>query len=357
MPDLFSPTTVGTWTLPNRIVMAPMTRSRADFLGVPGAATAVYYRQRATAGLIITEGVQPSAVGQGYANTPGLHTPRQIEAWRDVASGVHEEGGRIVAQIMHAGRIAHPGNKNGHETVAPSALAAPGEIVTPRGPRPYPEPRALGTAEITSVVREYADSARSAVEAGLDGIELHGANGYLIHQFLAPSANRRSDVYGGSATARARFAIEVVAAVAEAIGGERVGLRLSPGVNLHGAIEDDPDETAATYRALVDAITPLGLAYLHTVGDPDAPMLTDLRARFDGPLVINDGWHPVTDAATARRYVESGRADLVAVGRAFIANPDLVRRWRTHAPVNEPDPATFYGGGIRGYTDYAALSD
>lgn len=352
MPDLFEPVTVGTWTLNNRIAMAPMTRNRAGTAGVPRDITATYYRQRATAGLIITEGVQPSAAGQGYLNTPGLHTPRQIEGWRRVADAVHEEGGRIVAQIMHAGRIAHPDNKDGHETVAPSAVAAPGEIFTARGLKPHPVPRALETAEVASVIGEYAHAARSAVEAGLDGVELHSANGYLLHQFLAPSTNRRTDAYGGSATARARFVIEVAHAVAEAIGGERVGIRISPAANLHGAVEDDPAETAATYRALIDGIAPLGLAYLHTIGDPAGPLLADLRTRFGGPLIVNDGWEPVTDEKTARRRVRSGQADLVAVGRAFIANPDLVWRWQNHAPVNEADSATFYGGDTRGYTDY-----
>ncbi|GII54184.1 alkene reductase [Planotetraspora thailandica] len=352
MPDLFDPVTVGTWTLRNRLVMAPMTRSRAGTGGVPRDIAATYYRQRATAGLIVTEGTQPSATGQGYLNTPGLHTPQQIEGWRKVADAVHEEGGRIVAQIMHTGRVAHPDNKDGCETVAPSAIAAPGVMFTAYGPQPHPVPRALETAEVPSVIEEHAHAARSAVEAGLDGVELHSANGYLLHQFLAPSSNRRTDAYGGSAAARARFVVEVAQAVAEAIGSRRVGIRISPGVNLHGAIEDDPAETAATYRALLDGIAPLGLAYLHTVGDPAGPLLRDLRARFGGPLIVNDGWSSVTDETTARRRVRSGQADLVSVGRAFIANPDLVRRWRDHAPVNTPDAATFYGGDAHGYTDY-----
>ncbi|MGW2090218.1 alkene reductase [Streptomyces sp. NPDC001880] len=357
MHDLFSPVTIGKWSLPNRIAMAPMTRSRADSFGVPGHVVATYYRQRATAGLIITEGVQPGPAGQGYTNTPGLHTVQQVAGWHAVADAVHEEGGHIVAQLMHAGRISHPDNKNGHETVAPSALTAPGEIFTAGGMRPYPAPRALTTAEIPSVVEEYVNSARSAVAAGLDGIELHGANGYLIHQFLTPSTNHRTDAYGGSTAARARFATEVVEAVADAIGSERVGLRISPGANLHGAIEDNPAETAETYGMLIDKIAPLDLAYLHTIGDSTGPLITDLRARFQGPLIVSDGWYPMTDAAAARRYVESGAADLVAVGRAFIANPDLVRRWQTGASLNEPDPTTFYGGDTHGYTDYPLLTD
>ncbi|KAB1139335.1 alkene reductase [Streptomyces luteolifulvus] len=355
MPDPFEPVTIGKWTLNNRIAMAPMTRNRATADGVPTDDMATYYGQRATAGLIITEGVQPSAAGQGYMNSPGLYTSRQIDGWHQVARAVHSRGGHIVAQLMHAGRIGHPDNKHGAETVAPSALAAPGAMFTARGPQPHPTPRALRADEIPFVVEEYARAARAAVVAGLDGIELHAANGYLPHQFLAPSTNHRTDAHGGTAAARARFVIEVAEAVADAIGGERVGIRISPGINLHGAIEDEPTGTATTYRALIDAIAHLNLAYLHTIGDPSAPLVKDLRSRFGGPLIVNDGWERPTDAATVRRRVESGQADLVAVGRAFIANPDLVWRWRSRAPLNEPDIDTFYRGGRHGYTDYPAL--
>ncbi|PZG15439.1 hypothetical protein C1J01_24005 [Nonomuraea aridisoli] len=239
-------------------------------------------------------------------------------------------------------------------TLAPSALAAPGTIFTERGLQPHPVPRALETAEVPSVIEEFARAARAAVEAGLDGVELHAAGGYLPHQFLDPSSNRRTDAYGGSAAARARFVVEAAEAMAAAIGGERVGIRVSPAANLHGAVEDDPAETAATYRALLDGIAPLGLACLHTIGDPAGPLLAGPRARFGGPVIVNDGWHAMTDEPTARRRVASGQADLVSAGRAFIANPDLVRRRREHAPIAEPDPATFYGGGARGYNGHSA---
>ncbi|MFE9645032.1 alkene reductase [Streptomyces sp. NPDC006365] len=357
MPGLFDPVTVGKWTLNNRIVMAPMTRNRATADGVPTDIMATYYGQRATAGLIITEGVQPSAAGQGYMNSPGLHTFQQIEGWRRVADAVHSRGGRIVAQLMHAGRIGHPDNKRGAETVAPSALAFPGDIFTPNGPRPHPTPRALRTDEIPAIVEEFALAARAALDAGLDGVELHAANGYLPHQFLAPTTNERTDAHGGTARARARFVIEVAEALAETIGSERVGIRISPGINLHGALENDPAETAATYQAMIDALAPMGLAYLHTIGDPTSPLLKDLTTRFGGPRIVSNGWDPVTDATIARGLVETGQADLAAVGRAFIANPDLVRRWQDNSPLNQPDATTFYGGDHRGYTDYPTLTD
>ncbi|MFE0629424.1 alkene reductase [Streptomyces sp. NPDC058864] len=355
MPELFEPVDVGAWTLRNRIVMAPMTRNRATPFGVPTEDMATYYGQRATAGLIITEGTQPSPVGQGYMNTPGLHTAQQRAGWARVAESVHAGGGLIVGQLMHAGRISHPDNKHGAETVAPSALAAPGAVFTARGARPHPVPRALATEELGAVVREFADAAIAARAAGLDGVELHAANGYLLHQFLSPSTNHRDDAYGGDPGARSRFVVEVVRAVSEAIGPDRVGVRISPGAALHGIQEDDRHETAATYQALVDALSRLGVAYLHTIGDPAGSLLSDLRSRFHGPTVVNTGWEPVTDAGIATDVLSRGLADLVAVGRPYIANPDLVHRWRTGGPLNQPDPATFYGGDAAGFTDYPAL--
>jgi N-ethylmaleimide reductase len=356
MANLFEPLSVGALELSNRVVMAPLTRSRAGDGMVPTDLNVEYYRQRAGAGLIITEGTQPSAVGQGYTSTPGLHTDEQQAGWARVADAVHAEGGRIVVQLMHAGRVAHPDNKNGLETVAPSAIAAPGQILTPNGMADFVVPRALRTDELAGVVAEYVEASRRAIAAGLDGVELHGANGYLLHQFLSPVTNQRTDGYGGSAQARARFVLEVAGAVADAIGGDRVGIRLSPGNLAGGTGETDAAETAATYGALVDGLAPLGLAYLHVLGDPAGELTQDLRRRFGGVFMANSGFTEVTTLDEARRLVADDVADLVSVGRLFIANPDLVRRWRTGAELNEPDPSTFYGGGAEGYTDYPELA-
>ena len=307
--------------------------------------------------MIVTEGTQPSAVGQGYLDTPGIHTPEQVAGWRRVADAVHARGGRIVVQLMHVGRIAHPDNKAGLETIAPSAVAAPGEMVTATGRVPHPVPRALELDEIPGVVQDFVHAARCAVEAGLDGVEVHAANGYLVHQFLAPGANRRTDEYGGSPQHRARFAIEVTRAVADAIGPERVGIRISPAHNIQGATEEDPADVEATYSTLVGGIADLGLAYLSVLADPSTELVQRLRKDFGGVLVANDGFAQVTTRESAQAVLDADLADLVAVGRPFLANPDLPRRWQTDAPLNEPNPATFYGGGAEGYTDYPALGD
>jgi 2,4-dienoyl-CoA reductase-like NADH-dependent reductase (Old Yellow Enzyme family) len=356
MSELFEPVTAGALALANRVVMAPLTRSRAGAGMVPTDLNVEYYSQRAGAGLIITEGTQPSAAGQGYSSTPGLHTDEQQAGWARVAQAVHARGGRIVVQLMHAGRIAHPDNKGGVETVAPSAIAAPGQIFTANGMANHAQPRALETEELAAVIGEYVDASRRAVAAGLDGVELHAANGYLLHQFLSPASNQRTDGYGGSPQARARFVLEVARAVADAIGADRVGIRVSPGNLAGGTAETDAAETAATYRALVDGLAPLGLAYLHVLGDPAAELTQDLRRRFGGVFMANSGFAEVTTLDEARQLVAEGLADLVSVGRLFIANPDLVRRWRTGAEVNQPDPSTFYGGGAEGYTDYPELA-
>ena len=356
MADLFDDLQTPSWRLRNRLVMAPLTRNRADDAGVPGDLAVEYYAQRATAGLIVTEGTQPSAVGQGYPNTPGLHSPEQVAGWRRVAEAVHDRGGRIVAQLMHAGRVAHPDNKHGLESVAPSALAAPDEMFTADGMKPHPVPRALDAAEIPGVVEEFVQAARNAVAAGLDGVEVHAANGYLIHQFLAPGSNQRTDGYGGSPENRARFAVEVTRAVADAIGPERVGIRISPAHNIQGATETDPVDVEATYGALVEAIAPLGLAYLSVLADPREDLVQRLRKDFGGVLIANTGFADVTTREQAQALLDDDLADAVAVGRLFLANPDLPRRWQTGAPLNEPNPDTFYGGGAEGYTDYPALA-
>src|SRR4051794_3573630 len=355
MADLFDSLDVGAWTLPNRLVMAPLTRNRAEDT-VPGDLAVEYYAQRASAGLIITEGSQPSARGQGYLNTPGFHSPEQLAGWRRVADAVHAKGGRIVAQLMHAGRISHPDNTGGEEIIAPSALAAPDEMFTADGPKPFPVPREIATDEIPAVIDEYVTAARNAIEAGLDGVEVHAANGYLIHQFLAPGSNERTDGYGGSPGNRARFGIEVTRAVAEAIGADRVGIRISPAHNIQGATETDEADVAATYTALVEAIAPLGLAYLSVLAEPSDELVQKLRAAFGGVLIANDGFGRITTREKAQAILDQDLADAVAVGRLFLANPDLPKRWETGAELNEPDEATFYGGGAEGYTDYPSLA-
>ncbi|WNI18466.1 alkene reductase [Actinacidiphila sp. ITFR-21] len=354
MPTLFDPIEVGKLTLANRIVMAPMTRNRAGEGGVPTALAAEYYAQRASAGLLITEGTQPSPVGQGYVDTPGMHSDEQVEGWHAVADAVHAAGGHIFVQLMHAGRVGHPDNKTTPQLVAPSAIAAPGEIFTPGGMKPQPVPRGLEAREIPEVVGDFVRAAERAAAAGLDGVEIHAANGYLVHQFLAPSTNRRADGYGGTPRNRARFAGEIVHAVADAIGPEKVGIRISPSHNIQGVIEDDAAETAATYRALTEAIAPLDIAYLSYLADPRSELIRDLTARFGGVTIANGGFAEVTSLAWAEAVISEGLADLVAVGRPLLANPDLVARWHTGTALNEFDPGTFYGGGAGGYTDYPA---
>lgn len=354
MSQAFEPIMVGSWKLPQRFVMAPLTRNRAKGT-VPGELNAEYYGQRAGAGLIITEGSQPSAVGQGYLDTPGFHSPEQLAGWSKVAEAVHAGGGHLVAQLMHVGRVAHPDNKGGLESVAPSALPADGKMVTAEGQVDMPTPRALETNEIAGVVQEFVTAARNAVDAGLDGVEVHAANGYLIHQFLGQSSNTRTDGYGGSPEAHARFAIEVTRAVAEEIGGDRVGIRISPAHNIQGVLEEDEAFTRATYETLVDAIKDLDLAYLSILADPRSEIVADLRARFGGPVMLNSGFGSVTDIEDVESIIDEDLGDLVAVGREFLANPDLAERWRTGAELNEPDQATFYGGGAEGYTDYPTL--
>ncbi|GIH97245.1 alkene reductase [Planobispora siamensis] len=353
MPDLFEPVRLGRLRLPNRLVMSPMTRSRADRRGVPPAEAALYYAQRATAGLIITEGVQPSLAGQGYPGTPGLHTDEQVDGWRAVTEAVHAAGGRIFTQLMHTGRIGHP-SLHGLRPVAPSPVRAAGQIFTSAGRRDLPVPRQLTAAEVLATVDDFAHAARRALDAGFDGVELHGGNGYLIHQFLASRTNLRDDGYGRD---RIRFAVEVASAVAGAIGGDRVGLRITPGNPYNDMAEDGIDEV---YPALIDALAPLGLVYLHLAGSAaGTPLGGKIRASWPGCLVAapGSGGEPSPDGGRAEgeRWLAHG-ADLIAFGRAFLANPDFVERLRTGAPLNHPDPATYYGGGARGYTDYSPAS-
>ncbi|MFT3974502.1 MAG: alkene reductase [Amaricoccus sp.] len=356
---LFTPLEAGALRLRNRVVMAPLTRNRATPDGaVPGPLAPDYYGQRAGFGLIISEGTQISQQGQGYASTPGIFSTAQVEGWQPVTEAVHARGGTIVAQIWHVGRVSHTSlQAGGAAPVAPSALRAESKTYDGTGFVPVSEPRALGIDEIPKVLADYARAARNARAAGFDGVEIHGANGYLIDQFLRPSANVRTDAYGGSVENRTRFLEEVVETVAGAIGADRVGLRLSPFSPANGVVVD---ETASeTFARGIERIAPYGLAFLHMVegttgGSRDLPAgasIEALRTLFPGVYIANNGY----DRETAITAVETGRADAVAFGRLAISNPDLAERLHLGAPLNEPDRATFYGGGAAGYIDYPTL--
>ncbi|RSO07756.1 alkene reductase [Streptomyces sp. WAC 05379] len=352
MTTLFTGYRLGDLVLPNRVVMAPMTRVRAAAGGLATPSMARYYAQRATAGLIVTEGVQPNLIGQSNPGTPGLHTDDQVTAWRTVTDAVHTNGGRIFAQIMHGGRVSHP-DTTGMRPVGPSAVAAVGEVFTPSGRQPAPTPRALDTAEVPEHVRSYADASRRAVEAGFDGVELHGANGYLISQFLSSNANLRTDRYGGSVANRIRFAVEAVTATAEAIGADRTGIRLSPGGAFWGIEETD---VAELYAALLTGLSRLGLAYIHLEATIDEETLVALRRTWPGTLVMNPvlPMGPKQAGRTDADHWLGLGADLISFGRAFIANPDLVERLRTGLPIAPADEATYFEGGDNGYLTYSA---
>ncbi|MFF5972810.1 alkene reductase [Streptomyces sp. NPDC012769] len=355
MTTAFDPVDLAGTRLANRIAMAPMTRSRADGVHrTPSPLVAEYYAQRASAGLIVTEGIQPVPEGQGYPNTPGLHSREQIAAWREVTDAVHERGGKIYAQLMHAGRISHPDLLDGDlHPVAPSAVTPAGQLFAGTGLIDFVAPRELTGDQVREAIAGFAAAARNAVEAGFDGVEIHGANGYLVHQFLATGSNRRTDEWGGPVENRIRFAVEVARAVADEIGPERTAIRLSPANPYNDITETDTDET---YTRLVDALEPLGLAYLHvTEAQPGGRELTlALRKRFSGTFVLN----PATEGPTGPEslaLIEDGTADLVAFGALFLANPDLPARLKAGGPYNTPDRGTFFGGDHRGYTDYPTL--
>ncbi|MEV5961981.1 alkene reductase [Kribbella sp. NPDC051952] len=354
MPTAFDSYPLGAKRLANRIVMSPMTRSRAYGSGAsPTVMTAEYYAQRAGAGLIVTEGTQPSVVGQGYPDTPGLHSAEQVAAWRPVTDAVHRAGGVIYAQLLHTGRIGHPSLlPSGLHPVAPSAVPADGQVFTHDGPKDFVTPRELTESEIARTVDDFAAAARNAIAAGFDGVEVHGANGYLIHQFLAPNSNRRTDSWGGSAEARIRFGVDVVTAVADAIGAGNVGLRISPGKAVNSVVEDDPQET---YLALLARLAPLGLSYLHLMEGPDRDLTHRLRKEWPGTFILNPHTEPESTGPAALALVEDGTADLIAFGALFLANPDLPARLAAGGPYNAPDPTTFFGGDHRGYTDYPTL--
>jgi N-ethylmaleimide reductase len=352
--NLFTPLELGPLVLPNRVVMAPMTRSRAGAGNVPSALAVEYYVQRASAGLIVTEATQVSPQGVGYPGTPGIHDDAQVEGWRRVTGGVHDAGGLIFLQLWHVGRISHPSlQPGGALPVAPSAIAGEGEVYTASGLQPFVTPRALETDEIPGIVAQFEDGARRALAAGFDGVEIHGANGYLIDQFLRDGTNRRTDRYGGSLENRARFLLEVTEAVAGVWSAGRVGVRLSPLGTFNSMSDSDP---ARTFGFAAAALGRYGLAYLHVVegGHESAEGPFDwagLKRRFNGPYMANGGYDPTRASAV----LAAGRADLVSFATPYIANPDLVERYRLDAPLAAADPATFYGGDHRGYTDYPAL--
>lgn len=359
MTTLFDRHEIGGLTLPNRVVMAPMSRVRGTADGLATDAMATYFAQRASAGLLISDGIQPNRVGTSNPGAAGLRDDREAASWRPVTDAVHANGGRIFAQLMHGGRIGHE-SVSGLQPVGPSAVAARATLFTPTGPQAAPVPRALSTTEVGEQAAAYAEAAVRAVDAGFDGVELHGANGYLIGQFLSSNANLRTDSYGGSIAGRIRFAVEAVEATADAIGAHRTGIRLSPGAGIWDVEEEDVPEL---YDALLAALDGLGLAYVHLEATTDDDTMLALRRRWSGSLMVNPstwlqrGGAPYgpepTNRAIAERWLALG-ADLVSFGRAYIANPDLVERLRLGLPLAEADPATFYGGGAAGYTDHAA---
>ena len=357
MSLLFSKSTLGKLELQNRMVMAPMTRSRS-IDNIPGDLVRDYYAQRASAGLIITEGTSPSPNGLGYPRIPGIFSSAQVAAWTPVNQAVHTHGAKIFIQLMHCGRIAHPLNlPAGARVIAPSAIAATGEMYTDaEGMKPNATPQAMTSADIKSTIEEFAQAAKNAVAAEFDGIELHAANGYLLEQFIRPNSNVRTDEYGGSIENRARFVLEVVDAAIAAIGKDKVGIRLSP----FGVFNDMPDypAMASDYTYLAQQLNARGLVYVHLVdhspmGAPEVPqsIKETIRREFKGCLILSGGY----DAERAESDLATQKCDLIAVGRPFLANPDLVARWKTHAAVNAPDFFTFYTPGVKGYTDYPTL--
>jgi N-ethylmaleimide reductase len=358
MSQLFSEVTIGSLTLKNRLVMAPMTRNRATG-NVPNDLMAEYYAQRASAGLIISEGTSPSPNGLGYPRIPGIFSRDQITGWMLVADAVHADNAKMFIQLMHCGRIGHPLNlPAGARVLGPSPVASSGDIYTDaEGMKPYAVPKEMTDGDIKAAIEEYAQAARNSIEAGFDGIELHSANGYLLEQFIRPNTNRRNDRYGGAIENRARFVLEVAAAVSDAIGKEKVGIRLSP----YGVFNDMPlyPEMDADYTYLARQLDALGLLYIHladhsSMGAPEVPpsIKSMFRKEFNRTLILSGGY----DAAHAESDLEGGKCDLIAVGRPYLANPDLVTRWKSGAALNEPDMNTFYLSGPEGYTDYPALS-
>ena len=359
MNSLFTPITIGDLELPNRMVMAPLTRGRAGASRTPNDMMVEYYRQRAAAGLIISEATQISPQGAGWDESPGIHEPAHVRGWERVTDAVHAEGGRIFLQLWHTGRASHPDFHNGELAVAPSAIAISGdEIHTPQGKKPHVAPRALETIEIPGVVQQYVTATKLAQDAGFDGVEIHGANGYLIDQFLRDGSNQRTDKYGGTIENRARFLLEVTEAVVGAWSSARVGLRISPTSNFNDQRDSDPK---ALFPYVAEQLNRFGLAYLHVLeawpghmlAMPGPRITPAIRKAFRGPLMVNGGYTSELGA----QAIDDGDADLIAYGVPFIATADLVERFRTDAPLNAPDFATFYAKGPKGYNDYPTLAE
>ncbi len=354
--DLFSPINLNGLRLPNRVIMAPLTRNRAAMPGnVPQPMNAIYYAQRAGAGLIISEATQVSAEGIGYPATPGIHSEEQIQGWRAVTDAVHARGGHIFVQLWYCGRISHPDLlPDNQQPVSASAIKPAGEAVTLEGMKPFVEPRALRTEELPGIVEQYRHAARSAHTAGFDGVEIHAANGYLLDQFLRDGTNQRTDNYGGTLENRSRLLLEVLAAVLETWQPAQVGVRISPENSFNDIQDSDPQ---ATFDFIAQALSGRGLAYLHVV---EGDMMTgdgalnyrQLRDHFDGYYMANNGY----DKARGQQAITTGAADMVSFGKPFLANPDLVERFRTDAALNAADEQTFYGGDETGYTDYPTIS-
>ncbi|HTT04150.1 MAG TPA: alkene reductase [Steroidobacteraceae bacterium] len=350
--DLFSPARIGDLTIPNRIVMAPMTRNRATFAAVPTQLAVEYYTQRASAGLIITEGTAPSAAGLGYVRTPAIESAEQIAAWKRIVDAVHARGGRMYLQLMHVGRVSNVANRLLQTPpVAPSALRVPGQIFTDAGMQDFSMPRALETAEIPGVIAEYARATRNALAAGFEGVQLHGASGYLPMQFLSSGSNQRKDAYGGSLTNRLRFVVETLQAMIEAAGSaSRISIKISPAMPFNGIQDDDP---VATYSELVKAIAPMKLAFLHVLrSDPLPNIFEILRPLYPGTFAVSGGF----GRESGNEALASGAADLIVYGKPFVSNPDLPQRFKVGAPLTPWDASTFYSGGARGYVDYPLLA-
>ena len=350
---LFDTLNVGRLALPNRILLAPLTRTRAGLEHMPNDLMAEYYAQRASGGLLITECTMVAPGTSAFTTEPGIYSPEQITAWKKVTDAVHAQGGRIFMQIWHSGRAAHPAMNNGTDNVSSSAIAIDGEVHTPQGKLPNAQPRALSLEEIPALVQAYVQGAKNAVEAGFDGVEVHGANGYLIDQFLRDGANQRTDAYGGSLENRARFLFEVLTAVTEAIGADRVGLRLSPLNSYNSMIDSDP---LALIGFLAERLNAFNLAYLHVMRadffqKQTADVMPLARAHYQGVLVGNMGYSP----DEAEQAISEGKLDAVAFGTAYLANPDLPERIRAGVELNKPDASTFYTPGAAGYTDYPTM--